>query len=231
MAYQPNYAGDGQEIGRGARDCASRYEAIRDYLKVFGPAEGLALDFGAAEGYFTARLTEDFPDLAVLAIDDNRQLRRNVHRLRGVRVEARRVPPQQLPDVFRGHTPRVVLLLSVLHHLVDWDVLLQYLGTCGTEVMFVELAEPEEDLPRAVSHVHTADMHAVMENLEAEVIAETPGYRSDVLRRLYVIDFRPQPDPSVTTPLGPEEDWESEGGTPKPSDPADAPEKGEANDE
>lgn len=213
MGYQPNYVGDGQEIGPAERDCATRYEAIRQYLQVFGPTEGTVLDFGAAEGYFAARLAEDFPNLRVIAIDNNRQLLRNTRRFRNVYAYAHRVAPRDLPEILRGERLVAVLLLSVLHHVPEWQELLyactQY---AGAEVLFVELAEPEEVLPRALAHPYTADMHAVIGELDPETLAETRGYRSEIVRRLQVVDLRqdpptitPDPTPAVNDPAPVEE--------------------------
>lgn len=200
MGYQPNYVGDGQEIGLAERDCATRYEAIRDYLRVFGPTEGTVLDFGAAEGYFACRLAEDFPNLRVIAIDNNRQLPRNTRRFRNVQAHAHRVAPRDLPEILGGQKLAAVLLLSVLHHVPQWQELLYACTYAGAEVLFVELAEPEETLPRALAHHDTADMHAVIGELDPETLAETTGYRSNIVRRLQVCDLRPPTPPKTPTP-------------------------------
>lgn len=206
MGYQPHYLGNGQEIGVAERPCAGRYEEIRSVLQRGGldPDQRLIIDYGAAEGYFTARLAEDFPELHVIAIDNNRQLRRNVQGYKNVTVIDRRVPPQGLGPLLDQLTgpegPRRTsglgiaawLYLSVLHHLVDWPQALEFAASSGAALLFVELADETEVLPRAISHAQSGDMLAVIEDLEPEVLAATPGYRSAIERLTYVVDFRPE---------------------------------------
>lgn len=207
MGYQPHYLGDGQEIGVAERPCAGRYEEIRAVLQRGGldPDQRLIIDYGAAEGYFTARLAEDFPHMHIVAIDSNRQLRRNVQSYKNVTVIDRRVAPQDLGALLDSLTgsdgPRRTsglgvaawLYLSVLHHLVDWPQALEFAASSGAALLFVELAHESEVLPRAVSHEYSADMEAVILDLDPEMLAATPGYRSAIERLTYAVDFRTAP--------------------------------------
>ena len=53
---------------KGMRECAKRYELIRRFCAQY-QRPFTVLDVGAAEGYFAVRLTEDFPECTVVAIE------------------------------------------------------------------------------------------------------------------------------------------------------------------
>ena len=53
---------------KGKRECARRYELIRRFCAQY-QRPFTVLDVGAADGYFAIRLTEDFPECTVVAIE------------------------------------------------------------------------------------------------------------------------------------------------------------------
>ena len=58
----------GKVVRQGVRECADRYELIRDFCSQYR-RPFTVLDVGAADGYFSVRLTEDFPDCTVVAVE------------------------------------------------------------------------------------------------------------------------------------------------------------------
>lgn len=67
MSYQDTWK-DGKTVEPGDRECADRYEIVRQFCSQY-QRPFTVLDIGAAQGYFGARLTEDFPDCTVVAIE------------------------------------------------------------------------------------------------------------------------------------------------------------------
>lgn len=67
MSYQDTWK-DGQTVAQGDRECAERYEIVRQFCAQY-TRPFTVLDIGAAQGYFGARLTEDFPDCTVVSIE------------------------------------------------------------------------------------------------------------------------------------------------------------------
>lgn len=67
MSYQDTWK-DGQAVAQGDRECAERYAIVHQFCMQYS-RPFTVLDIGAAQGYFGARLTEDFPDCAVVAIE------------------------------------------------------------------------------------------------------------------------------------------------------------------
>jgi 2-polyprenyl-3-methyl-5-hydroxy-6-metoxy-1,4-benzoquinol methylase len=177
LSYQD--ATRGGRVIPGARDCAGRYEAISRALR---DARGFTvLDFGANDGYFSRRLAEDF-DASVTAVDDWKSLPRSVAHEPRVSVIARRLSPH---DVRHLGEFDVVLALSVLHHVPEWGEMLQALHDAARHVLFVETPDVSETLPKAVSHC--PELAYTVGALGGETIAQTPGYRSQILRPLKAV--------------------------------------------
>lgn len=65
---------NGSLIRTGARECESRYTAIKNQLLNLYKRPFTVLDLGAAEGYFSARIAADFPSSTVVAVDENENL-------------------------------------------------------------------------------------------------------------------------------------------------------------
>jgi len=125
---------DGTLVRRGRRDCAERYGLILPYLQGKVEPGFRLLDVGGWEGYFTRRLVED------------------------MRADAVMWEPRSAPDV-KGFThveasmnsgnvdnvgrPDVTLLLSVLHHMPDWENIFRALRE-RSRIVIVELAHEDE---------------------------------------------------------------------------------------
>lgn len=175
MSYQPEWRG-GRTVGTSRRDAEGRYHAIAEYLK--GRSGFTALDLGAHQGYFSHRLADEF-GAAVTAVDDYPGLQPRD----GVTVIRRRLAAGEVTQL--GHFD-VSLCLSVLHHLPRWRDMVDAL-LAVSDVLFVEIADPGEHLPRAVAHSASAHIASYIERLGGRVLARTPGYDPEFSRPLWVI--------------------------------------------
>lgn len=160
------------------RDADGRYEAIRREL--LGHRGFSVLDLGAHTGYFAHRLAEEF-GARVAAVDKTRGLEARP----GVTVYREYWTADQLADVGEGVFD-VTLLLSVLHHMVEWRrALAAVVGF--SPVAFVELPDPREVLPNAASHGEAVQMHQAVQAAGGVVVGWSPGYDSRFNRPTYVI--------------------------------------------
>lgn len=185
MSYQPIWK-DGREVAKGKRDGNGRYEAIAGYLRERaagheGPLR--ILDFGAQSGYFSQRLAEDF-DANVVAIESNRKALAHLAGHRNIRTRIAHYTPQQLRNLGQFDA---VLALSVLHHQPNWREYLDALTEIGT-LVFVEVSNPEEVLPRAVAQGAAHDIYTAVEEIASQMLVETPGYDDRYQRQTWVID-------------------------------------------
>lgn len=150
MTYQPVWR-DGalRPVGRVDRaDSGDRYETVAKQLEPLGAFT--ALDLGAAEGYFTVRIAEDFRSY-VTAVDDNPRLPELDCGPNGaVHVLNRRVTAGYLAAIPRDD---VVLALSVLHHFQDWRAVLRWVVACR-EFALIEVPHPGERWMRVAAARH-----------------------------------------------------------------------------
>lgn len=146
MSYQPTWR-DGSVLAAGERDCADRYEPIRDLLATIdGPFT--VLDLGANSGYFSARIADDFPAADVTAVDPRPELQQAASdRVTVVRQRMDATALRALPR----HD--VVLALSVLHHLPDWRQALGWLRACRRWLV-AEVPHPGERWMRSAAARH-----------------------------------------------------------------------------
>lgn len=146
VSYQPTWR-DGAVLAAGERECADRYEPIRDLLATIdGPFT--VLDLGAHSGYFAARIVADFPQARVTAADP----RPEIHQAAAdrVAVDQRRMDAAALRALPRHD---VVLALSVLHHLPDWRQALPWLAACHRWLV-AEVPHPGERWMRSAAARH-----------------------------------------------------------------------------
>lgn len=119
MSYQDAWIG-GKATARGYRECADRYEVVRQFCSGFGRPFTVC-DIGANMCYFGLRLTEDFPDCTVIAFECDHFEMRAAHVAKAkqprLRLFERRLSLPDLEALSRCCSFDVVLALSVLHHL------------------------------------------------------------------------------------------------------------------
>lgn len=142
MTYQPTADG-----GAAQRDCADRYAPIRDLLTTIdGPFT--VLDLGANAGWFSTRIATDFPAAQVTAVDP----RPEVQQATSDRVTA---VQQRMDAAALRALPRhdVVLALSVLHHLPEWQQAVPWLQACRRWLV-AEVPHPDERWMRSAAARH-----------------------------------------------------------------------------
>lgn len=144
MTYQDQIASDGSVITAGYRECAERYRQIGATLTTLR-RPFTVLDLGAASGYFSVRLTEDFGARCV-AVDRSR----DVMAAEG-RVAAVVHGDLNSEQIRRQGTFDVILALSFLHHQKNWRAVLNVLLRSTRSALIVETPNPAERLKQAVA--------------------------------------------------------------------------------
>lgn len=164
---------------KGVRDCAGRYDMIANELQ--GMRGFTVLDLGAYTGYFSTRLAAEF-GATVTAVDNHNDLHRAVAGHPSITPITRRMSPA---NVFDLGAFDVVLALSFLHHVPEWESMLTTLIAITDKRLFIEAAQPDEVLPKAVAHC--PELSDAIDELPGEILGYTPGYKSQILRPLKVI--------------------------------------------
>lgn len=151
-----------------------RFDAIASRLG--GPAR--ILDFGAINTVTAEKLIAPWPECSAVVVGDE------IDTPSTPRIE---VVPNRLTagQVGKLGPFDVTLALSVLHHCIQWKNYLNVLRN-SAPVLFIETAHPDEDLPNAKAHRHTAEMTAAVEAI-GKPIAYTDGYDSRYQRTLWLV--------------------------------------------
>lgn len=182
--YQPRWV-KGQARMQGQRNAEVRYDAIRTEIEKAELGDFTVLDFGAYGGYFSFRLAEDF-HAEVVAVDDHPELRRGIEANHNPLVTPvyDRLSSDGVGDLGEFD---VVLALSVLHHVPDWERMLEALCEAATELLFIETPRPDEELPNAANRERLGGIWTHVHNLGGEVIATVAGYDKKFQRELKVV--------------------------------------------
>jgi len=186
----------GKRVKKGKRECEKRYLAIRRELARLGYSADAekpmtVLDIGAANGYFSFRLAEDF-NARVTMIESSPDIVKWV-KLNGnpnVSLIRRAVSARELDAMAKKKRFDVVLALSVLHHFPDFARAVRAIFRLG-DVVFVEPPAPEE--AKGGYQGHRAE--AILRLLRARphrVLVQTPNLRGLGKRPLMVFgDSKP----------------------------------------
>lgn len=142
LSYQDKWI-CGQQVQSGYRECAERYATIKGFCEQFNRPFTVC-DIGANWCYFGLRLTEDFPDCTVIAIEpDHYQLRlQHLKKNKSERILLlnHRVSIGDIRLLSRCFRFDLVMALSILHHLpgstAEWIDVLRSLG----DNLIVEMA-------------------------------------------------------------------------------------------
>lgn len=166
--YQDVVDESGKTLVRGYRECASRYEVIRDYVATLR-RPFTVLDLGASAGYFSIQLTRDFGArcICVEPSPDIEHARDQV-----AAIVRSKVMPE---DVRKLGTFDVVLGLSVLHHMTYWQSMLAMLDRIARSALIIETPNAEEKLRKAVVRNNLGSIIKLIEKDGFTVIGETPS--------------------------------------------------------
>lgn len=174
--YQDVINERGQTLAQGYRECASRYDLIRNYVsRLRRPFT--VLDLGASAGYFSIRLTEELGARCV-AVEASAEIKKAEGRVAA--IVQQRVTPE---DVRKLGTFDVVLGLSVLHHMKDWREMLKMLDRVTRSALFIETPHPNEKLKRALMRNELATLQSCVEGSGMSRIGTTPSVWDSSLRR------------------------------------------------
>ena len=149
MTYQDVWC-KGIRVVTGERECAKRYQIVRDFCSQYN-RPFTVLDIGAAQGYFSLRLAEDF-DCTCVAIEHRGDLRAILETNQQSRVLwlQRRFTLDDLITLGKVEHFDVVLGLSVVHWLGHTpDESLSVMRRLG-EHLILELAQEKEACGQSV---------------------------------------------------------------------------------
>lgn len=171
----------GKRVAKGSRDCEGRYLAIRKEMLRLGYAKGAkppirVLDIGAANGYFSFRLAEDFgadvtmiesaPAIATWWKKNNNPRVRLIHRT---------VSARELLLMAKRTRYDVVLALSVLHHFPDYGRAIRAVFRLA-DVAFIEPPAPQEAKGGYNGH-RAAGILRLLQGRPHRILARTPNLR------------------------------------------------------
>lgn len=171
--YQDQWI-NGHVYDRGVRECASRYEALRPLLSQY-TRPFTVLDLGASLGYFTFRITEEFPLAVVVAIDDDRRLFYQCQANESNRVVhlRKRMTESDLRQLANCEHFDVTLALNVVHHFDGWESVLQSLWQMGDHLII----ETPENEPGCINYDNALKIYATLLDVEdKELLTETPSH-------------------------------------------------------
>lgn len=183
MRYQETWI-RGRATGEAhQRECASRYEPIREALRAYRRPFSV-FDFGANMGYFAFRIAEDFPQATVVAVDGHAELGEIARQngLPNVVALIRRMNAADLAQLARCEAFDVVLALNVLHHMQDWEAALEALRGLGS-VLIAETPGPGDKAATGYTR-HRGLLDALSEGKELLRTAahKTPGAERIMVR-------------------------------------------------
>ncbi len=181
-AYQDNVDEGGVTTAAGYRSCADRYEIVRK------AAQGLrrpftVLDLGAASGYFSIRLTQDF-GARVVAVERTPVIKAAIGRVAA--IDQRTMDPEMVRKL---GTYDMVLGLSFLHHIRDWKGMLNIMNRITRSALIIETPNPRERLRVAVNRQALGAIDTAVRNLpEMRQVGSSSGvWQRDLPRSIYLL--------------------------------------------
>jgi riboflavin kinase len=178
--YQDIIDDAGNVLVEGYRSCADRYSVVRDVAATLRKPFTV-LDIGAASGYFSIRLTQEFGARCV-AVDRDASVLGATGRVAA--VVNRDVSAE---DVRRLGTFDMVLGLSVLHHIPTWRAMLDMMVRVARSALIVETPHPAERLRSAKARHALADIDSTLRSSGMERMGEaTAVWQRALPRGLYV---------------------------------------------
>ena len=143
------------------RGCSSRYESIKSVAERYNRPFSV-FDFGGNFGYFSLRLSQEFD--AFCAILDNKEAASIIRQNDPSKIVSMKahIDSKVLLWLAKSEHFDIVLALSVLHHMDDWEAALDALLMMGDTVL-VEI--PGADEPTAVNSAAHKDIYDKVKSL------------------------------------------------------------------
>ena len=180
--YQDQWV-KGRIMDRGVRECASRYEALRPLLSQY-TRPFTVLDLGAALGYFSFRILDEFPLARVVAIDDDPRLFYQCLANESGRLVflEKRVTDTDLRLLANCEHFDVVLALNVIHHFDEWQNVLASLWRMGDHLI-TETPHPQEF--QAINARNIGDIYARLSTRDHEELTRTQSHLGTMKRPMW----------------------------------------------
>jgi len=136
------------KVKKGQRDCAPRWEVIKNALKERYDRPISVLDIGANFGYFSFRIQEEFPG-SVVTLIESKHAKRLIKLCQETDAEDtivldELINTEQLNTLAGCEHFDVVLGLNVLHHIGDVEKSFDALERLG-DTLIVETPNPQDD--------------------------------------------------------------------------------------
>ena len=185
MSYQDRWvAGRTAKIGQ--RECVSRYQAIRDILDLY-TRPFTVLDLGASEGYFSFRISEDYP-ATVVAIEGGSQLLPLCEENHAEIIHLpHRITVRELQLLATCEHFDVVLALNVLHHFSDSEGAAKAVMDLGDNVI---IETPHLEDSAACGQAQIPKLMSLLSRSSTRIIAETPSHVSAGDRPMFHIQAK-----------------------------------------
>lgn len=184
--YQDQWV-KGRAVDKGVRECASRYEAIRPLLAQY-TRPFTVLDLGASLGYFSFRITEEFPNATVIAVDDDPRLYYQclANESGGVVHLRHRMREDDLWQLANCEHFDVVLALNVVHHFERYQSALRSLFRMGDHLI-IETPHPEER--NAINAAAAWEIYFELFSREGKtLLTQTPSHLAPVDRPMWYFE-------------------------------------------
>jgi len=127
------------EIKPGVRECESRWEVIKKYLKENFDRPITVLDIGANYGYFSLRILEEFPGSSCVLVESqyNKKLQKLCKEIdaQGVIVLDMLITADDISMLADCEHFDVVLALNVVHHIGEVNKTLEAISRLGDHII------------------------------------------------------------------------------------------------
>jgi len=143
---------DGKVIQKGERECEQRYQTIKEVLDNY-KRPFTVLDIGAAQGYFSFRIMQDFPEATCVMMEshESRTLLDLCKKNKKGLLLAHHAAPDHFERLSECEHFDVVLALNVIHHIGEPDRTFNALMKLGDDVI---IETPPEDDKGACGQEH-----------------------------------------------------------------------------
>lgn len=177
---------NGKVVSTGVRDCASRYEALKQVLDLY-ERPFTVLDIGASQGYFALRIAHDYPHATCVMIEGNYSKKwriadqlQDICRLNtdydNIIFLKKKISAADLQRLGECEHFDVVLCFNVIHHMKrEWQKALSALFTLGDNII-IETPPANDRIARGNKVV--AGIERELKRRNGIIIAKTPRHTS-----------------------------------------------------